>query len=58
MNLVVRSGKEEFEEFFQTWPLGHVAGQDTKSVRGMPWNWEPKKDATSCEKPRGAANKH
>jgi len=23
----------------------------------MPWHWEPKKDATSCEKPRGAANK-
>ncbi len=22
----------------------------------MPWHWEPKKDATSCEKPRGGAN--
>ena len=32
------------------------AGQDTKSVRGMPWHWEPTKDAISCEKPRGAAN--
>ena len=23
----------------------------------MPWHQEPKKDVTSCEKPRGAANK-
>jgi len=22
----------------------------------MPWHWEPKKDVTSCEKLRGAAN--
>ena len=22
----------------------------------MPWHWEPKKDATSCEKPRLGAN--
>ena len=31
-------------------------GQAKKSARGMPWHWEPKKDATSCEKLRGAAN--
>jgi len=24
----------------------------------MPWHWEPKKDVISCEKLRGAANKH
>ena len=24
----------------------------------MPWHQEPKKDAISCDKPRGAANKH
>ena len=24
----------------------------------MPWHQEPKKDVTSCDKPRGAANKH
>ena len=23
----------------------------------MPWHWEPKKDVTSCDKLRGAANK-
>ena len=32
-------------------------GQAKKSARGMPWHQEPKKDATSCEKLRGAANK-
>ena len=31
-------------------------GQAKKSARGMPWHWEPMKDATSCEKLRGAAN--
>ncbi len=30
--------------------------QARKSTRGMPWHWEPKKDVTSCEKPRGGAN--
>ena len=29
-----------------------------KSVRRMPWHQEPMKDVTSCDKPRGAANKH
>ena len=24
----------------------------------MPWHQEPMKDVTSCDKPRGAANKH
>ena len=32
-------------------------GQANKSARGMPWHQEPMKDATSCEKLRGAANK-
>ena len=32
-------------------------GQARKSARGMPWHQEPKKDVTSCEKPRVAANK-
>ena len=30
--------------------------QAKKSTRRMPWHWEPTKDATSCEKPRGGAN--
>ena len=33
-------------------------GQANKSARGMPWHQEPKKDVISCEKLRGAANKH
>ena len=32
-------------------------GQATKSARGMPWHWEPKKDAVNCEKPRGAVSR-
>ena len=32
-------------------------GQANKSARGMPWHQEPKKDVTSCDKLRGAANK-
>ena len=31
--------------------------QANKSIRWMPWHREPTKDVTSCEKPRGAANK-
>ena len=33
-------------------------GQAKKSARRMPWHWEPMKDATSCDKPWGAANEH
>ena len=31
-------------------------GQAIKGARGMPWHQEPKKDVTSCDKPRGAAH--
>ena len=37
--------------------LKRTHGQATKSARGMPWHWEPKKDATNCEKPRGAVSR-
>ena len=30
--------------------------QEIKSTGRMPWHWEPKKDATSCEKPRLGAH--
>ena len=33
-------------------------GQANKSARGMPWHQEPMKDVISCDKLRGAANKH
>ena len=39
-----------------TWIL--LVVQAKKSIWRMPWHWEPKKDVTSCEKLRGAANKH
>ena len=32
-------------------------GQATKGARGMPWHQEPKKDATNCDKPRGAVSR-
>ena len=35
-----------------------TTGQADKSARGMPWHQEPKKDATSCDKLRGAAHTH
>ena len=31
--------------------------QANKSTGRMPWHQEPMKDVTSCDKPRGAANK-
>ena len=31
-------------------------GQARKGAGWMPWHWEPKKDAVSCEKLRGGAN--
>ena len=30
----------------------NVLGQARKSVRGMPWHWEPKKDVAIYDKPR------
>ena len=32
------------------------AVQAKKSVRWMPWHWEPKKDAITCDKPRWGGN--
>ena len=31
---------------------GAGKGQVNKSIRRMPWHWEPKKDVISCEKLR------
>ena len=33
-------------------------GQAGKSTGRMPWHQEPKKDVTSCDKPREGANSH
>jgi len=37
--------------------LGKFYGQATKGVRWMPWRQLAMKDAVSCEKLRGAANR-
>ena len=36
---------------------GERKGQATKSARGMPWHWEPKKDVVNCDKPRGVVSR-
>ena len=52
------SGYEAFSLLEVEWSeLPLTKGQATKSARGMPWHQEPMKDATSCDKLRGAANK-
>ena len=33
-----------------------VRGEDVKGARWMPWHRKPKKDAASCDNPRGGAN--
>ena len=33
-----------------------TTGQAKKGAGRMPWHQEPKKDATSCDKPGGTAN--
>ena len=33
-------------------------GQATKSARGMPWHWEPKKDGANTDMLRGAVSTH
>ena len=38
--------------------ISRPKGQAKKSARGMPWHQEPMKDVISCDKLRGAANKH
>ena len=43
-----------------TYVEGHMETKEVqakKSTRRMPWHQEPKKDVTSCDKLRGAANK-
>ena len=37
---------------------GKFYGQATKGVRWMPRRQKAKKDAASCEKPRGVASRH
>jgi hypothetical protein len=34
-----------------------IYSQVSKGLRWMPWRQEPMKDASGCEKPRGAAEK-
>ena len=39
-------------------PKERLKCQANKGAGRMPWHWEPMKDVISCEKLRGAANKH
>ena len=49
--------KEEMKERPRAPTLGGGGrGQAGKGAGRMPWHWEPMKDATSCEKLRGAAH--
>ena len=43
-------------KFFLRRTRDRFKGQAKKSIRRMPWHQEPKKDVTSCDKPRGGAN--
>ena len=49
------SSNERTEDLSKIKSAGEV--QAKKSIKGMPWHQEPTKDVTSCDKPRGAANK-
>ena len=41
--------------YIEIYTIGEV--QAKKSIRRMPWHWEPTKDVTNCDKLRGAVNK-
>ena len=44
--------------FWKTeWRKSKTAVQAKKSVRWMPWHWEPMKDVITCDKPRWVGNK-
>ena len=43
---------------YDTQSKSETHGQATKSARGMPWHWEPMKDAINCDKLRGAVYRH
>ena len=51
-------GAGELEEYKYNYKKILETRKSSKSVRGMPWLSEAKKDVTSCEKPRGGANSH
>ena len=44
------------KEIFPNGEYKQKAVQAKKSVRWMPWQWEPMKDAITCEKPRWGGN--
>ena len=61
--IVELGNKLQFERLISSVKLHNSSenqknGQAVKSARGMPWHQEPKKDATSCDKLRGAAHTH
>ena len=54
---IIRNVETQGEREIVLW-LEWLRGQANKSIRRMPWHQEPKKDVTSCDKPRGGANIH
>ena len=56
-NKELKENERSFEDRGQRQRELHK-GQANKSIRRMPWHQEPKKDVTSCDKPRGGANIH
>ena len=54
----MRSIKKELTRTRNVDVLSKLKSQATKGIRRMPRRHEPKKDAVSCEKPRGTASKY
>ena len=54
---IIFVGKRE-SRGYQMFLKERLKGQANKGAGRMPWHWEPMKDVISCDKLRGAANKH
>ena len=54
---IIFVGKRE-SSGYQMFLKERLKGQANKGAGRMPWHWEPMKDVISCDKLRGAANKH
>ena len=54
---IIFVGKRE-SRGYQMFLRERLKGQANKGAGRMPWHWEPMKDVISCDKLRGAANKH
>ena len=55
---IIFVGKRESRGYKPFSRENSLNGQANKGAGRMPWHWEPMKDVISCDKLRGAANKH